>query len=185
MYSKHTPGPIDYVASKSWEHLQIPASLSLSQLEKAAVGYIAASSAQKGNRTYRMAAPHSKLQWMIFEYLKIYEPDTIRELLEENLELVERINTNGLILSYRRTIDNLAVTFTSMSASKAAEIAYEQFEPAEFGPMLASGGQTPFKKYCGRIVGQLVERGVLARYKALGRKYIAVNPRLKIQAKAA
>ena len=121
---------------------------------------------------------------MIFEYIKIYEPDTIRELIEENIKLVESISTNGLILSYRRTIDNLAVNFTSLSASKVAEITYEQFEPAKFGPLLASGGQTPFKKYCGRIVGQLVEGGVLVRYKAIGRKYIAVNPRLKIQTKA-
>ena len=54
MYSKYTPEPHEYVDSKSWEQLQTPASLSLSPLEKAAVGYIAASSAQKGNRTYSM-----------------------------------------------------------------------------------------------------------------------------------
>lgn len=176
------PTPRDYLLSRDYKTLSVPSVPELIKpkrdLELAIVGYVSSPDTPKEDLPdFPLAVSYGKIEELIFEYLKINEPDKIKQFIQRNKYLLGGFyrDSQGGVEAQR-----LKAQFTQLQSSDISEITYSDFHPNDF-ITLTKVVHKPFREYCNGRLQNLVKPGILIK-KRVGRyaHYVRLNPSVDI-----
>ena len=171
--------PADYLKNQDYKSLQ-PSVDGLSELERTIAGYVMVSSAMgRDGLTYQQSAHRPDLKELVFEYLKMYEPQRLKNFMTMDLKILKNMRNKRISPATRSkdVYEQCLKNYEKLADKDLSEITYDEFMPKNLRSLLSGyTTKTNFVQFANEHVLKLIKMDVLKLHSKLGRNYLEYNP---------